>query len=52
MQIKRKLNKGSIDLYVFEDARLNGATPKHVGQLVQPEINMADENPRKSWTSF
>jgi hypothetical protein len=37
------MNKESIDFYVLEDARLNGTTAKQLGQLVQPEINMADE---------
>ena len=46
------MNKESIELYDFEDARLNGTMTKHVGQLVQPEINMADEKPRESGTTF
>ena len=52
MEIEWKMNKESIDLYVFEDARLNGTTTKHVGQLVQPEIYMEDEKPRASGTTF
>jgi hypothetical protein len=47
MQIKEKMNKESIALYVFEDARLNCARIKHVGQLVQPENKLTDEKPRE-----
>ena len=44
------MKKGSIDIYVFEDARLDGATYITVRETVKPEINMADENPRDSGT--
>ena len=47
MKIVGKMNKESI-----EDARLNGTTTEHVRQLVEPEINMADEKPRESGTMF
>ena len=36
----------SIDIYVFEDARLDGPKNENVREMVKPEINMADENPR------
>ena len=39
-----------IDLYVFEDARLDGTTNKKVREIIKPETNMADENPRVSGT--
>jgi len=47
---KVKLKKESIDIYVFEDARLDGAKNNNVRQTVKPEINMADENPTDSGT--
>ena len=40
------MKKESIDVYVFEDARLDGAKNENVGEMTKPEINMADENPR------
>ena len=49
-QIKVKMDEESIDLMFREDAQLNSTTTEHVGQLVQPEIHMADEKPRESGT--
>ena len=49
---KSENEQKSIDFYVFEDARLNGTMTKQVGQLVQAEMNMADEKPRESGTTF
>ena len=46
-----RLKKESIDIYVFEDARLDGAKNENVREMVKPEIIMADENPRVSGTS-
>jgi hypothetical protein len=39
------LKKESIDVYVFEDARLDDAKNENVGEMNKPEINMAHENP-------
>ena len=47
MQIKEKMNKESIALYVFDDVRLNCGRIKHVEQLVQPEYKLADKKPRE-----
>ena len=44
------MKKKCIDIYVFEDARLDGAKDNTVRETIQPEINMADENPRESVT--
>jgi hypothetical protein len=44
------LKKESIDIYVFEDGRLDGAKNKKVPEVIKPEINMADENTRVSGT--
>ena len=44
------MKKESVDIYVFEDARLYGAKNKNVREIIKPEINMADENPRVSET--
>ena len=44
------MKKESIDIYVFEDARLDGTTNENVREMVKPEINMADDNPRVSGT--
>ena len=38
--------KESIDIYVFEDTRLDGTKNENVQEMVKPEINIADENPR------
>ena len=38
------MKKKCIDIYVFEDARLDGAKDNNVRETVKPEINMADEN--------
>ena len=46
------MKKQSIDIYVFEDARLDGAKNKKVREIIKPEINMADDNPRVSGTKF
>ena len=40
------MKKESIDIYVFEDARLDGTKNENVREMVKPEINMADENLR------
>jgi len=50
VDIMGKLNKESIGIYVFEDARLDGAKNKKIREIIKPEINMADENPRVSGT--
>ena len=42
------MKKESIDIYVFEDARLGGAKNKNLWAMIKPEINMADENQRVS----
>jgi hypothetical protein len=44
------LKKESIDIYVFEDARLDGAKNENVRGMIKPEINIADENPKVSGT--
>jgi hypothetical protein len=38
------MKKENIHIYVFEDARLDGAKNKSVQQIIKAEINMADEN--------
>ena len=40
------MEKESIDIYVFEDARHDSAKNENVREMVKPEINMADENLR------
>ena len=47
-----KLKKESIDFYVFEVARLDGAKNENVRGMFKPEINMADENPIVSGTKL
>ena len=43
--------KESINFYVLEDARLDGAKNDNVRGMIKPEINMTDENPRVSGTN-
>ena len=45
-----KLKKESFGIYVFEDARHDGAKNKKVREIIKSEINMADENPIVSGT--
>ena len=45
-----KLKKESIGIYVFEDARHDGAKNKKVREIIKPEINMADKNRSVSGT--
>jgi hypothetical protein len=35
------MKRKCIDIYVFEDARLDGAKDNNVRETVKPEINMA-----------
>ena len=44
------MEKESVDFYVLEVARLDGAKNENVRGMAEPEINMADENPRVSGT--
>ena len=43
------MKKESTDIYVFEDARLDGAKNKKVREIIKPEINMADEKSKSFW---
>ena len=43
---KGKLKKEIFDIYVFEDARLDGTKNENVREMIKPEINMTDENPK------
>ena len=44
------MKKESIGIYVFEDAGHDGAKNKKVREIIKPEINMTEENPRVSGT--
>ena len=40
------MKKECIDIYVFEDARLDDTKNENLREMVKPEINITDEDPR------
>ena len=46
------MKKESVDFYVLEVARLDGAKNENVRGMAEPEINMADEKSKSFWNEI